>query len=213
MAYCLRRFQPLVQQLARSHWIDHIKRNKQNASLLGPDNDLESFLFETSRQSLAIVQTGLRKISNRCFYCGRSVSEADVAQCRVNPAAVVTRHPINHLVNSLSACCKPLAVQAARLQPAPETFRRRVVPAVTLAAHGTFQFAGDPVLVALGAAIRRERSERGLSQEALAVDADLDRSYMGGIERGEHNLTVMNLVKIAGALKLSPSKLLDSASL
>jgi transcriptional regulator with XRE-family HTH domain len=69
------------------------------------------------------------------------------------------------------------------------------------------------VLVALGAAIRRERSERGLSQEALAVDADLDRSYMGGIERGEHNLTVMNLVKIAGALKLSPSKLLDSASL
>ena len=69
------------------------------------------------------------------------------------------------------------------------------------------------MLVALGAAIRRERSERGLSQEALAVDADLDRSYMGGIERGEHNLTVMNVVKIAGALKLSPSKLLDSASL
>jgi 5-methylcytosine-specific restriction endonuclease McrA len=78
VAYCLRRFQPLVQQLARSHWIDHIKRNKQNASLLGQDTDLESFLFETSRQSLAIVQTGLRKISNRCFYCGRSVTEADV---------------------------------------------------------------------------------------------------------------------------------------
>ena len=75
------------------------------------------------------------------------------------------------------------------------------------------QFAGDPVLVALGAAIRRERSDRGLSQEALAVDADLDRSYMGGIERGEHNWTVMNVIKIAGALKLSPSKLLDSASL
>lgn len=78
VAYCLRRFQPLVQQLARSHWIDHIKRNKQNASLLGQDTDLESFLFESSRQSLAIVQTGLRKISNRCFYCGRSVSEAEV---------------------------------------------------------------------------------------------------------------------------------------
>jgi len=75
------------------------------------------------------------------------------------------------------------------------------------------QFAGDPVLVALGAAIRRARSDRRLSQEALAVDADLDRSYMGGIERGEHNLTVMNVFKIAGALKLSPSKLLDSASL
>jgi len=78
VAYCLRRFQPLVQQLARSHWIDHIKRNKQNIALLGQDNDLESFLFETSRQSLFIVQTGLRKISSKCFYCGSSVADADV---------------------------------------------------------------------------------------------------------------------------------------
>ena len=78
VSYCLRRFQPLVQQLARSHWIDHIKRNKQNIALLGQNNDLESFLFETSRQSLVIVQTGLRKISNKCLYCGKSVNEADV---------------------------------------------------------------------------------------------------------------------------------------
>ena len=70
------------------------------------------------------------------------------------------------------------------------------------------QFAGDPVLVALGAAVRRPRSAKVLSQEALAVDADLDRSCMGGIERGEHNLTLMNLVKIAGALKVKASNLL-----
>ena len=69
------------------------------------------------------------------------------------------------------------------------------------------------MLVALGEAIRRARTGAGLSQEALAVDADLDRSYMGGIERGEHNLTVMNIVKIANALKLKPSTLLDSAGL
>ncbi len=75
------------------------------------------------------------------------------------------------------------------------------------------QLAGDPVLVALGEAIRRTRTGVGLSQEALAVDADLDRSYVGGIERGEHNLTVMNVVKIANALKLRPSTLLDSAGL
>jgi len=68
----------LVQQLSRSHWIDHIKRNKQNTGLLGQDNDLESFLFETSRQSLVIVQAGLRKISNHCLYCGESVRDADV---------------------------------------------------------------------------------------------------------------------------------------
>jgi hypothetical protein len=39
------------------------------------------------------------------------------------------------------------------------------------------------------------------------------RSYMGGIERGEHNLTEMDVVKIAGALKASPSALLGSTGL
>lgn len=74
-------------------------------------------------------------------------------------------------------------------------------------------FAGDPVLVALGDAVRRARVGVGLSQEALAVDAGLDRSYMGGIERGEHNLTVMNVFKIASALKLKPSALFDAANM
>lgn len=75
------------------------------------------------------------------------------------------------------------------------------------------RFGGDPVLVALGDAIRRARTGAGLSQEALAVDADLDRSYMGGIERGEHNPTVMNIMKIADALELKPSTLFESAGL
>jgi len=75
------------------------------------------------------------------------------------------------------------------------------------------QFAGDPVLLALGDAVRRTRGVTALSQEALAVDAELDRSYVGGIERGEHNLTVMNVVKIAGALGIKPSELFASAGL
>lgn len=74
-------------------------------------------------------------------------------------------------------------------------------------------YAGDKVLKNLGKAIRSMRTERGLSQEALAVDAELDRSYMGGIERGEHNLTVMNLMKISGALGVKMSTLLHSAGL
>ena len=73
------------------------------------------------------------------------------------------------------------------------------------------QFAGNPVLVALGAAIRRERSAMGLSQEVLALDAGLDRSYMGGVERGEHNLAVVNILKIARALKIKPSDLFKRA--
>ena len=73
------------------------------------------------------------------------------------------------------------------------------------------KYAGEQVLVDLGVAIRRARRGLSLSQEALAAEAGLDRSYMGGIERGEHNLTAMNLVKIAAALDIRPSKLLSSA--
>jgi len=70
------------------------------------------------------------------------------------------------------------------------------------------QHAGHPVLVALGDAIKRTRLQQGVSQEGLALSAGLDRSYVGGIERGEHNLTVINLVKLADALGLTASELL-----
>jgi transcriptional regulator with XRE-family HTH domain len=73
------------------------------------------------------------------------------------------------------------------------------------------KFAGNPALSELGLAIRSARVEVGLSQEALAVDAQLDRSYIGGIERGEHNLTLINLHKIAAALGTQPSKLLKKS--
>ena len=60
--------------------------------------------------------------------------------------------------------------------------------------------AGDPALVSLGKTIRSLRTERNISQEALAHAANLDRSYMGGIERGEHNIAIVNLTKIAAPL-------------
>ena len=75
------------------------------------------------------------------------------------------------------------------------------------------QAGTSAALAAFGEAVRAARLEQGISQEALADIAGLDRSYMGGIERGEHNLTVMNIVKIAGALKTSPSALFGSAGL
>lgn len=79
IAYCLRRFYPLVQQLSRSHWIDHIKGNRRNIGILGEADDLEEFLFSSSRQSLEIMATGLRKLDGaKCFYCGHSLHAADV---------------------------------------------------------------------------------------------------------------------------------------
>ncbi len=75
------------------------------------------------------------------------------------------------------------------------------------------KYAGVKELVNLGDSIRRARMDAGLSQEALAVDADLDRSYMGGVERGEHNLTLMNLCKISKALNIKASVLLEDCGL
>ena len=56
--------------------------------------------------------------------------------------------------------------------------------------------------------VRRLRVRAGLSQEALAVDADIDRSYVGRIERGVENPTVETLDRIAGALDVSAADLL-----
>ncbi len=73
-------------------------------------------------------------------------------------------------------------------------------------------FAGDPALVRLGESVRRARKVLGLSQEMLAVDAGVDRSNLGGIERVEHNVTVMSLLRIATALDCQVSSLLEHAN-
>lgn len=70
-----------------------------------------------------------------------------------------------------------------------------------------------PALQAVGVAIRGLRLEVGRSQEALALDAEIDRSYLGGIERGEHNLTLVNLSKVSRALGVPASELLRRAGL
>ncbi|WP_272799344.1 helix-turn-helix domain-containing protein [Sphingobium sp. AntQ-1] len=71
----------------------------------------------------------------------------------------------------------------------------------------------DGRLIRLGVAIRNKRKAAGLSQEALADAAGIDRSHMGKIERGERNLTLLNLCRIASATGLRPSELLKDADL
>lgn len=67
------------------------------------------------------------------------------------------------------------------------------------------------ILTDLGITIRQARLSMKLSQEALADAAGVDRSHMGKIERGERNVTLLNIERIAKALGKTPSDLLGEA--
>lgn len=63
----------------------------------------------------------------------------------------------------------------------------------------------DPALVLFGRTVRALRKDAGYSQEAFGDLCGIDRSYMGGIERGEHNIALLNILKILSALQTEPS--------
>lgn len=64
------------------------------------------------------------------------------------------------------------------------------------------------VKVAFGTRVRELRNQRGWSQETLADIAGVHRTYIGGIERGERNVSLENIARIANALQTSASDLL-----
>ena len=64
---------------------------------------------------------------------------------------------------------------------------------------------------ALGRAVRDLRVDRGISQEDLAHRSGMHRTYVGGIERGERNVSYANLLRLAEALGVPPSQLLARA--
>lgn len=66
----------------------------------------------------------------------------------------------------------------------------------------------EPILVAFGQRIRQLRKSRGLSQENLAFSAGVHRTYVGMIERGEKNITLSNIRKMADAFGIFVSELL-----
>ncbi|MBT3191516.1 MAG: helix-turn-helix transcriptional regulator [Verrucomicrobia bacterium] len=61
----------------------------------------------------------------------------------------------------------------------------------------------------LGESVRRYRREAGLSQEYLAELTGLHRTYISDIERGSRNVAILNIVRLAKALKVKPSDLVD----
>jgi transcriptional regulator with XRE-family HTH domain len=61
-----------------------------------------------------------------------------------------------------------------------------------------------------GERVREIRKEKGLSQESLALACDLDRTYVGGVERGERNISLLNIYKIAEALGVGVRELFNA---
>lgn len=68
----------------------------------------------------------------------------------------------------------------------------------------------DALLRAFGDAVRARRTELGLSQEALAHEVGLHRTYIGGVERGERNVGLVNFFRLAETLDMSASELMSA---
>ena len=76
VAFNLRRFGALIQLLARSAWVQHIRANPRNAPTVGGAADLELFLFGGARVDLSAARAALQDMQeNRCFYCGSAMKQ------------------------------------------------------------------------------------------------------------------------------------------
>jgi transcriptional regulator with XRE-family HTH domain len=73
--------------------------------------------------------------------------------------------------------------------------------------------AKDPVLIALGSAIRVARLERGISQEDLGAQAEISRAHMSKIERGRTNPQVMSIRRMAEVMGMTLAELFSKARL
>ena len=62
---------------------------------------------------------------------------------------------------------------------------------------------------AFGRHLRQLRKDRGYSQEGFALKAGMDRTYVGGVERGERNISLVNICKLAEVLGISPPEIMD----
>lgn len=79
---------------------------------------------------------------------------------------------------------------------------------MTISIKKTDAVYNNYLLINLGNRIRQLRKSKNLSQEDFADLVGLDRTYIGGIERGERNVALINLVKIATSLNMTVSELL-----
>lgn len=69
------------------------------------------------------------------------------------------------------------------------------------------QYEQKNIKIEFGRQVRKLREERGLSQEQLADLCELDRTYVGGVERGERNVSLINIIRISRGLEVEAKEL------
>lgn len=70
----------------------------------------------------------------------------------------------------------------------------------------------DDPRVLFGRRLAELRRAKGWSQEKLALESGLARSYLGGVERGQRNIALMNICKLADTLGVTPAELMEISS-
>jgi hypothetical protein len=93
VAFCLRQFHGLIQELVQSAWVRYIRRN--NTELLGTATDLMDFMFGSARGSLQAVALVLREVQgDQCFYCGRTLGP-ETGEAHVDHFIAWSRYPVD----------------------------------------------------------------------------------------------------------------------
>ena len=103
--FCLRQFSEIIEELCQKRWIDYIRKNSSNASILNQLPNLEQFMFEPSRNQLNAVANVLVDLQDyKCFYCNKPMRNGNYAVDHFIPWSMYPSDTGHNFVLADSSC-------------------------------------------------------------------------------------------------------------
>lgn len=103
--FCLRQFSEIIEELCQKRWIDYIRKNSSNASILNQLPNLEQFMFEPSRNQLNAVANVLVELQDcKCFYCNKPMRNGNYAVDHFIPWSMYPSDTGHNFVLADSSC-------------------------------------------------------------------------------------------------------------